>query len=409
VQQTAYETLRNEILNDLSRIGDADIVLIQGHGAMISESCDDCEGDILERIRAIVPDATIGMLLDPHCHVTDLMMSSSDLLICFKEYPHSDAAARASEMVMLATEAANGKIKPVMCDFDCRMVNLYLTSHPPMRRFVDAMCKAEENDGLLSLSLAHGFPWGDSPRTGTRMLAISDGDEDLATTWAEHFGKELIRQRHDVCESFLSIDDALSYIDQANDFPIVIADMADNPGGGAPSDATFLLHALLDHGLESVAAGIFFDPVTLRRCVAAGVGATLDIELGGRCGTVSGEPMKLTVSVRGHKESMLLPMGGGNTQMGEAVWLSAGNVDIIVNDRRTQCLHPDAFLKLGVPLDERRVILVKSTNHFFDNFLGLMAEALRVASPGALTCDFANIDYKKRHANYWPRVEDPWD
>ena len=174
----AYETLRDQLLADLTAALPVDMVLLQVHGAMIADGYEDAEGDLLARVRALIgPDVLLGTELDPHCHLTALKVSSVDLMVLFKEYPHTDIYDRARDLVRLAEDAVAGRIRPVMRVRDLGLVTLVHTSREPARGLVDRLAAMEGRDGILSLSIAHGFPWGDSPDLGTRVLAITDGDD----------------------------------------------------------------------------------------------------------------------------------------------------------------------------------------------------------------------------------------
>ena len=196
--RTVYESFRDEILADLRSCDDVDAVLIQMHGAMVADGYEDCEGDFLQRVREVASQAVIGLELDLHCHLTQDMMDASDVIVTFKEYPHTDASQRAAELFQIVADTAAGKVTPVMHDFDCKMISMYMTAHGPMRDFVDAMIAAEGRSRVLSLSLIHGFPWGDVDRVGTRMLAVTDGDCGLAKETATSFGQKFIALRNDI-------------------------------------------------------------------------------------------------------------------------------------------------------------------------------------------------------------------
>ena len=265
-----YEAMRDEILGDLKAATPVDIVLLSMHGAMIAQGYDDCEGDLMDRARQIVgPDTVIGLEIDPHNHLTPLMLSAADLIVCYKEYPHTDAPDRAEELFRLAADTAEGKIRPVMRDYDCRMMGAYQTPKEPMRSYVDAMIAREGKDGILSLSLTHGFPWGDHPLVGSRALAITDDDPGLADKTARELGDALWEIRDGLRSRFPSIDAALTRATEANTHPVVLADYADNAGGGAPGDSTFMLREVLDRGIRDIALGIFWDPVVTRMCQEA--------------------------------------------------------------------------------------------------------------------------------------------
>ncbi len=406
--RSVYEGFRDEILADLKAAGPVDVVLFALHGAMMADGYPDCEGDLIARSRAMLPQAVIGGLLDPHCHLTQAMLDNATLLVAFKEYPHIDIPERARDLFGLAADAAEGKTVPVMRDYDCRMILAMPTPSGPMRDFVDAMSAREGRDGVLSLSIAHGFPWGDHPRVGTRTVSICDGDAAQAEAIAADLGQRLYALRHDLHRDLPDIARALDLAAAEPAGPVVLADMSDNAGGGAPSDSTFLLREILARGMRPVATGIFWDPVAVRVCREAGEGATLPLRLGGKCGPMSGEPLDLTVTVRKCASGLTQRFGELPVPLGETVWLESDGIDIVVNDSRTQTFHPEAFEQLGIDLASRRIVCVKSSNHYQAGFNPIAAHVIPIATPGAITPDFANIPYRNRARTYWPAVEDPF-
>jgi len=175
--QSVYEAMRDEILADIRHKGPFDVVLLLLHGAMVATECDDCETDLVARVRAIVgPQAAIGVELDPHCHLSQALLDVADAVILMKEYPHTDFLPRAEELYRLCVAKAAGELALTSRLFDCRMVGFYPTTSEPMAGLVAAMRAAEQRPGVLSVSFAHGFPWGDTFDTGSKMLAITDED-----------------------------------------------------------------------------------------------------------------------------------------------------------------------------------------------------------------------------------------
>lgn len=406
--RTTYEAYRDEILDDLERER-PDIFLVSMHGAMIAEGYDDCEGDLATRARAILgPDRVIGMECDPHAHLTPAMMETLTLLVFYKEYPHTDGPDRADELFTLAADTAERKITPVMRDHDCRMMAMYHTPRPPMRGFVDEMQTREGQDGVLSLSLCHGFPYGDTPWTGTRMLAITDADAGRAQAVAAEFGGKLRELREGLRSEWPDIPGALDRVAAATEFPVCLADYADNAGGGAPSDSNFFLREILDRGLRDIAIGVYWDPVLVRMCADAGEGATLDVRLGGKIGPASGDPIDLRATVRGIRPDMRLMMGDTGMPMGTGVWLEADGVHVVVSDIRTQCFHPTAFTDLGIDLSALKAVVVKSSNHFHAGFAPVSSEVIYVNSPGTLTPDMTRLTLTKRDQSFWPVLADPF-
>ena len=177
--QRVYEAFRDEILADLAKVMPVDGVLLSLHGAMVADATESCETDLVERIRAVVgPRVPIGVELDLHCHLTDELVAASTAIVIFKEYPHTDVRERAAELFDIVAAALEGRAAPRMALFDCRMLGLYPTGIEPMASFVRKIRGLEGRDGVLSISIAHGFPWGDVSQVGTRVLVVTDGDKD---------------------------------------------------------------------------------------------------------------------------------------------------------------------------------------------------------------------------------------
>ena len=404
-----YEGYRDEILRDIET-HQPDILLMSMHGAMVADGYDDCEGDMMACARAIMgPDKVIGLELDPHNHLTQTMLDNANLIINFKEYPHVDAPERARELFVMAADAAEGKTKPVMRIHDCRMINLIETMKEPAKTFVQAMKDAEGKDGVLSVSLTHGFPWADVADVGAKMLVIADGDADKAAAVAEEFAGKLWDIREGLRMKYPDIQEALDILEKAEDGPITFADMGDNAGGGAPADSTYFLKAILERGIKDVALALFWDPVLVTMCQDAGVGARMRVRIGGKICAESGDAVDLDVTVRGIKENLTLSLGEASMSVGTGVWLDADGVHLILSSRRSQCFAPTAFTDLGLDITKLRAMIPKSTNHFYQNFVPVSSKVVHVGSPGTVTPDMTIIPYTKRDGNYWPKVENPFN
>jgi microcystin degradation protein MlrC/pimeloyl-ACP methyl ester carboxylesterase len=407
-----YESLRDDILEDLVAAGPVGAVILVLHGAMVAEGYDDCEGDLLERVRAIVgPDVPIGVELDLHCHFTERMRLNADTIICFKEYPHVDAVPRMKELIRIVLDTAAAKVRPTTAVFDCKMVGLWFTTREPMIGFVKRMQEAEQRPGVLSVSLGHGFPWADVPESGCKLWVVTDNDPALAATVASELGREFWDLRDLTSMPTLSADEALTAAMAVHGGPVVMADIADNPGGGAMSDSTFLLRAVLDRGIADTAFGFFWDLGAVRICSDAGVGAHVSLRLGGKCGPASGDPVDLPVVVKAIiDDHVQIGMGGGEerTPLGQSVWVQAANgMDIVLVSIRGQVFSPKAFTDLGIALAAKKLIVLKSTQHFHAQFAPIAKEVLYVTTPGAKDMNFGRLPYTARSLDYWPRVADP--
>jgi microcystin degradation protein MlrC len=409
IVRSVYEGLRDEILDDLKKAGSVDVVLLALHGAMVAEGYDDCEGDILSKVRAIVGAKTVvGAELDLHCHVSDTMVREATLLVAYKEYPHVDIEIRARELFQLAADAALGKTKPAMAAFDCRMINTYRTTEQPLRAFVDKMMALEGRNGVLSVSLSHCFPWADVAEVGAKTIVVTDGDGAKAATLAESLGREFFAMRDAIAPKFLLLDEALDQALAIEGGPVVIADVADNAGGGAPGDSTAFLRRILERGLRNLASGFYWDPLAVKFCMEAGLGATFDLRIGGKTGPLSGDPVDLRVTVRGLAETVTQRFGDAPVNLGESAWVSAEGVDLVLNSLRTQVFHPEGFTKLGLDLSQRKIVVVKSTQHFHAGFAPMARKILYATTADSWHRNFGSIPYTKLKRPYWPRVADPF-
>ena len=405
-----YEELRDTLLADLRAAMPVDVVLLFMHGAMVAHGYDDCEGDTLARVREVVGQAaTIGIELDLHCHLTELMRTSADAIILYKEYPHTDIGDRAPELYRICLDAAAGRVRPVMAYHDCRMIGTFRPTQQPVRGFVDRMAALEGRDGILSVSFGHGFPWADVAEVGAKMLVVAEGDMAKAKAVAERLGRELWDMREEATARLDGIDAGLDAALVGGGGPLVLADASDNAGGGAPSDNTAILRRVLDRGMSGAVLGCFWDPQAVQFCAEAGEGAAFLLRVGGKCGPASGDPVDLMVTVRrvdaGHSQAGL---SGGRSELGCSAWVSAKGVDLVLTSKRQQTFAPDAFTGLGLTLHDKALVVVKSSQHFQAAFAPIARAIRYVSGPGALDFDYAALPYTKRTAPFWPRIADPF-
>jgi microcystin degradation protein MlrC len=305
-------------------------------------------------------------------------------------------------------DVAERRTQPVMAMFDCRMIGVFRTQEQPIRSFVDRIKSLEGRDGVLSVSFAHGFPWGDVADIGAKLLVIADKKKTKAEQLASALGMEVYGMRTALAPVFLSIDDALDRALASRTGPVVLADTSDNAGGGAPADATFLISRIVERGIRNVASALHWDPIAVRFCREAGEGTTLDLRIGGRVGPTSGAPLDLRVTVRRIASGITQRFGQVSLPIGDAVWVHADGVDLILNTQRTQVFHPECMAALGLDLSSYRLVVVKSANHFYAGFAAIASEVLFVDAPGALQRRTDQIPYTKLIRPIWPKVADPF-
>ena len=216
---------------------------------MVAEGYDDCESDLLAHVRKVVgPDVPVGVELDLHCNIGDGTMRDATALVLFKEYPHVDVSERADDLFNVMEGAIEGRTKPVMATFDCRMIGVFHTTRQPMRGFVDKLSSMEGKDGVLSLSIAHGFPWSDIKEMSSRIIAITDDDKAKAEKLAQGARPGILRHaRRDAA--------ALRHARRGDGARPARTTCPSRwcwptcrtmPAAGRPPNSTFILQALLD-------------------------------------------------------------------------------------------------------------------------------------------------------------------
>jgi len=348
------------------------------------------------------PGVVIGATLDPHCHLSDEMVRHSDILVCFKEYPHTDILERAQELLDLCRAAALGIVKPVASVVDCQMIAVLHTSRQPVRGFVDRITSLEGHDGILSISIVHGFPWGDVADMGTKVLVYSDGTRQQGEGVACLLADELKAMRGHLRLEYPHVDTALDAALAHDVGPVVLADSADNAGGGAPGDSTFILRRLLARGVDRAALGPVWDPMAVRLAFEAGVDARLSMRIGGKVGVVSGDPLDVYCHVKAlHPAMMMSGLAGTCTPLGDCALLEIQGVEVVLTSVRCQGLNLDFFTQLGCDPGSKRIVVVKSSQHFYTSFSKIASKVIYVDSPGALCTDLSLLTYRKIRLPKW--------
>lgn len=415
LQKQAFEELRDEILDQLKTAMPVDAVVLGLHGAMVAQGYDDCEGDLLERVRAIVgPDILVASEFDPHSHLTQKRVENLNIYAAFLEFPHTDFYERGEHVVSMALDTLKGKIKPVISTFDCRMIGVFPTSKEPMRSFIDRIKAMHGKDGILSISVIHGFMAADVPEMGTRILVVTDNDRAKGDALAEKLGRELIGMREQTLMTMYDIDDGIDRAIAAHTVnpakPAVIADVWDNPGGGVAGDGTHILRRLIERNIQKAAVATIWDTLAVTFCHAAGEGAVIDLRIGGKSGPQAGEPIDARVTVMKVLPEGWQSFGLSRVTLGPSavVRIEGTEIDVILNTNRTQTFEPDIFSNIGIDPMLKDILVVKSTNHFHAGFAPIAAEIIYVDAPSSYPVNPRATNYQKMTRPIWPRVDNPW-
>ncbi|MBI3348105.1 MAG: M81 family metallopeptidase [Burkholderiales bacterium] len=411
-----YERLRDELLADLRAtlsLGAVDAVLLVLHGAMLAEGYHDCEGDLLVRVRELIgPKTPLGALLDLHCNLSPAMLSCGAALIACKEYPHIDYAARGEELHAMLGAMARGELAIRAHWRRVPLLGIFCTTVAPMSDFVKRLKDCEATlPGILSVSVLHGFPWADTPHTCAAVLVLAEDSPAAAGVAAdllEELAEAFYGMRETASARRLPLKDAMDLAEAeirvGRPGPVVLADTADNAGGGAAGDSTFVLRELLDRGLRDVALGMIWDPQAVAIAMSAGVGARLPLRIGGKVGPMSGDPVDLDVEVLACREDArqrsLTP--GGTDPLGAAVAVRSRGIDIVLNSIRQQVFSAECFTQLAINPAAKRLVVVKSTQHFRSGFDAMASAVVCADSPGSLQANIGDLPFKHLPRPVWP-------
>jgi microcystin degradation protein MlrC len=408
VSRAAYDFIRDEFLTRLQAAGPIDALCLALHGAGSAEGIDDLEGTFLSEIRAAVgPDLPIVVALDLHGNTTQTMLDNADLLFYCHEYPHVDSYDRGVEIAELAIKIVKGELNPVMrLEILPAIIPPATTFSGPAHRVNQRCFEWERDEAVLDCNFTHGFPYSDVPVVHSSVLVTTDNQPALA----EKVAKDISRFVRGMIEEFRvdlpGADEAIRQALAETALPVVIAEISDNTGGGAPGDGTHLLRALLAANEPKTAFGFIYDPAVAAQAHEAGVGATIEVKLGGFTDDLHGEPIEATAYVKcltDGKFTYTTPVWAGMAgDHGKMARLVIGNVDVIVSSERSQTLDTEPFLLHGIDVATYRIVCLKSIQHFRAGFQDLAGVILRTDPPGATSSKLESFTYSRLTRPLWP-------
>lgn len=397
VTREAFERISAGICAALSDALPVDGVFLDLHGAMVSDDFPDAEGELMRRVRAIVgPDLPVTGTLDPHANLTRLMCEAADALVPYRTYPHVDmpeVGRRAMRLLLQRIERG----RPWHMAFRELDFLIPITSQCTM---VEPMAgvmaeRARLGAEVVELAYCFGFPYADFPGCGQAVCAWAEtaaAAEEAVDALARFVGGREVQFSGGVMEAREAVTEALSLCGSGR--PVVIADTQDNPGGGGHGDTTGLLAELLRQGAEGAALAPMNDAEAAAACHAAGLGAEVTLDLGGKS---DGAPLRVTSVVEALSDGRFTlqgPMGKGNpADLGPSALLRVGGVRVVIVSRKMQAHDQAIFTQLGVEPAAMRLLAVKSSVHFRAHFQPIAAAVIVAAAPGPVVADPATLPF----------------
>ncbi len=384
-------------------VADSDLAAVDGifldlHGAGCAVCAPDAEGELLRRLRAIVGPLPIAITLDPHANVTALMAETADVMVPYRTYPHVDMKPMGARAVELLRRRV-GRGAPFARAF--RQLDYWMpitsqcTLSGPMAEVMARRARVEAETGAVELAWCFGFPYVDFPDCGPAITAYAE-DQATADRAADALLADLVAREMAFAGDVLPAAEAVAAALAEPAGPVVIADAQDNPGGGGAGDTTGLLAELVRQGAEGAVVCSICDPASADACHAAGVGAVVQLSLGGKSDGVPLETSATVLAVREGSFVLTGPMTAGNVaDMGRCalVQVSAG-VQVMVASARIQAYDQAILRHVGVEPAAMRILVLKSSVHFRADFAGLARRILVATAPGLVTADSAELPFR---------------
>ncbi|AZO77046.1 MULTISPECIES: M81 family metallopeptidase [unclassified Bosea (in: a-proteobacteria)] len=414
VTRDAYDRIAGVIVEAAkAHAGSIDGVLLGLHGAMVTEFCEDGEGELLERLRAVLgKDVPIGITLDPHANVTRKMTDLADIVVSYKTYPHVDVreTGRLAADIMQRTLA--GEIRPVTLRVERPMLEEVNGGRTDIGPMVERIAKAkayEQEPDVFAVSVNGGFGNADITEVGPTVLVTCQGDLERHRAFADALAEDMWQRRFEVITPFLSVEDAVaeaaSYVRSSG--PLIIADYADNPGGGGYGDATELLRGMIAADLEDACFGPIVDPEAAAELRRGKPGTTVSVRLGGKVDpTIGGGPLSLTGTLVSVSDGDYVgdgPMLGGlHASWGPCAVLRVGGIDILVTTLRAQMNDLQQFRAFGIDPAAKRVVGLKSMQHFRAAFEPIAGKVIVCDSGALCTPDLSKLPYQRARRPIFP-------
>ncbi len=393
--------------------GGCEAVMLDLHGAMVSETTDDGEGALLERLRGIAPETPIAVTCDLHCNLTQRMVDNASVLVGYKTYPHVDMYEAGYSAGRILMRALAGEVRPVMAWGNRPLLAQTLRMghvDEPMKGLIAMAREIERDQGVLAATLFGGFPLADIAEAGVSAVVVGDGDAVAARGHAERLLEAAWARRHDFVYRGRPLSQAIAAAKRLEDGPVLLLDHADNCGSGGTQDVMTVIAEVIAQELDDVAVAAVWDPGAAQAMHAAGLGAELTLDLGGKCEMPSvgltGAPLRLSGRVSALSDGTFTVEGpmytGVRVSMGASAVLDTGKVEIVVVSRHHEPWDQGVFRSLGIDPAAKRYLVLKSRIHYRAGFDALARHTIPCDGRGVTTSDNGLLSYRKLRRPIYP-------
>ena len=383
-----------------------DGVYVANHGAMITTESRDPDGEIFAMVRSIVgPDVPIVVTLDLHGNVSQAMVDNADVVVAYRTNPHVDMRARGAEAARAMAEMFRG-MRPSTAFIRLPLAPPTVTLRTESGPYADLIAYGQTKltSDIVNVSILGGFAYCDTPKNGLAIVVTSRSGPEVAQALARDIARKAWADHHRYVPKLTSLEDAVAQavetgLDPARR-PLILADVADNPGGGGRGNTTWLLEALHTAGAKGVLLGIFNDAALAREAHALGEGATFDAVFNRDETAPFSQRFEARATVKRLKDGDCVGRrgfyAGRRMNLGPSALLDVGGIAVVVISLRTQCADPVFFEMMGVDIAAARTVVVKSRGHFragFDEFFA-SDQVVEVDAPGLTSPILSRFDFR---------------
>ena len=410
VKREMFEFVKDLLIRTIEAHPDVNGILLGLHGAMVSEVALDSEGELLKALRDVAgPKMPIVATLDLHGNVTPQMVENANAFFPYESYPHIDCFDRGYEAGNCILKMIRKEISPVMKLRKIPVLAHFVeTASEPHLSLLLKVHKWKDNSKVINTSYLHGFPWSDIPDAGISVLTITDGDDDMADQIADDMAKTIWMLRDKFQKKLFSPEEAVVMAMRFPAGPVIIADVADNPGGGGSGDSTFILKALKKAGATDVGFAVIPDPLAVQQAIEKGVGQNVSLNLGGKLAPpeISGGPIEISGTVKTIADGRFYNKGpmmtGLQNNIGRTVVVDSDGIDIIIPELRMQPFDAEVFRRLGIEPSEKKILVLKSAVHFRASYGPMAKKIIDVDTPEYGTMNFESLEFKNIKRPVYP-------
>jgi len=418
IDQAFFESTLDLMRQYLRDAGPLDGVYIASHGAMRATGDWDPDGSIYQMVRDVVGDQIpLIATLDLHANVSARMAELTDVLVAYLTNPHVDQRERAAESARIMAEMWQG-MKPcqhfIKLPIAAPTVTL-LTAEGPYADLIQ-YGQTQIDDDILNVSITAGFIYSDSPKCGMSVIVSSRNTMGPAHMLAREIARRAWADHERFKKELTPLDRATEVARALGRVPslpaAIMADVADNPGGGGSGNTTFIAKAFTDAGVEGAFIGLMIDPAVAAMAHEVGVGGRFTATFNADPKTEFDDPLTLDVTVEvltnGSFAGRRGLLRGRAIELGPCALLSVGGVKIGVASNRKQCADPAMIEQFGLNIADLRTVVVKSRGHFragFDEYFA-PEQVLEIDCKGLTSPVLGNFKWKELPRPVYPLDEE---